>query len=178
MTRIHAENHQIQISMTNKVALNSFDDKRFILSDGITTLPHGHFWLEQNRAVDDDKESFVNDGDDTSSSSSSSDEDNGSAGGESHDSSDGLSEISLNGRSLLNSSHLEDLGKHVYGKCANFFLKKAKFCNRVFIFPRLIRYLCSVILEPPDPASINSSGVIRREAEVVISFILMNWGAV
>ena len=46
MMRIHAENHQIQISMTNKVALNCFDDKRFILSDGITTLPHGHFWIE------------------------------------------------------------------------------------------------------------------------------------
>ena len=60
--------------MTNKVALNSFDDKRFTLSDGITTLPHGHFWLEQNRAVDEENESFVNDGNDTSSSSSSSDE--------------------------------------------------------------------------------------------------------
>ena len=80
MMRIHAENHQIQISMTNKVALNCFDDKRFILSDGITTLPHGHFWLEQNRG-DKDNEIFANDGDDTSSSSS--DADNGSAGRES-----------------------------------------------------------------------------------------------
>ena len=129
MTRIHAENHQIQISMTNKVALNSFDDKRFILSDGITTLPHGHFWLEQNRAVDEENESFVNDGDDTSSSSSSSDEENGSAGGESYDSSDGLSEVSLNGRSLLNSSHLQDLGNHVYGKCANLKKKPSSFAT-------------------------------------------------
>ena len=123
MTRIHAENHQI--SMTNKVALNGFDDKRFILRDEITTLSHGHVWLEQNQAVDEDNESFVNDGDDTSSSTSSSvsDEDNGSAGGESYVSSDGLSDLSLNGRSLLNSSHLRDLGKHVYDKCVIFFLK-------------------------------------------------------
>ena len=103
MTRIHAENHQNQISMTNKVALNSFDDKRFILSDEITTLPHGHLWLQQNRAVDEDNESFVNDGDDTSSSSSSSssDEDNEIAGGESYDSSESLSEVSPKGRSLI-----------------------------------------------------------------------------
>ena len=55
MTPIYSENHQI--SMTNKVALNCFVEKRFILSDGITTMPHGNFRLEQNPG-DEDNESF------------------------------------------------------------------------------------------------------------------------
>ena len=42
-TRIGSEKHQLQTIKTNKVSLSSFDDKRFILEDGISTLPHGHY---------------------------------------------------------------------------------------------------------------------------------------
>ncbi|XP_075240282.1 uncharacterized protein LOC142335839 [Convolutriloba macropyga] len=49
MTRITSENHQIIVTMTNKIALSCFDDKRYIFEPGIDTLPHGHFWLNQER---------------------------------------------------------------------------------------------------------------------------------
>ena len=47
MTRIHSANHQIQVTTTNKTALSCFDDKRFILDNGIDTLPYGHYSLGQ-----------------------------------------------------------------------------------------------------------------------------------
>lgn len=36
-------NHTIYTIDTFKIGLSRYDDKRFILKDGITTLPHGHF---------------------------------------------------------------------------------------------------------------------------------------
>ena len=48
MTRIHSLNHQIQVTTTNKTALSCFDDKRFILDNGIDTLPYGHYALGQD----------------------------------------------------------------------------------------------------------------------------------
>ena len=41
--RIGSEKHQLQTIRTNKVSLSSFDDKQFILEDGISTLTHGHY---------------------------------------------------------------------------------------------------------------------------------------
>ena len=76
MTRIHSDNHQITVSMTNKVALSCFDDKRYILANGIDTLPHGHFSLEQNKAnSDDNQEATENFSDETTSSSDGNDTD-------------------------------------------------------------------------------------------------------
>lgn len=49
MRQLHSINHQIRIKAVNKVALSCFDDKRYILEDGITTLPHGHYTLNQTR---------------------------------------------------------------------------------------------------------------------------------
>jgi hypothetical protein len=53
--------HTIYTVSTNKRALCSFDDKRFLCSDGITTVAHGHHSLptvieevEQPEGVDDD----------------------------------------------------------------------------------------------------------------------------
>jgi hypothetical protein len=53
--------HTIYSVSTNKRALCSFDDKRFLCSDGITTVAHGHHNLptvieevEQPEGVDDD----------------------------------------------------------------------------------------------------------------------------
>ena len=47
MTRLHSSNHQIKITTTNKTALSCFDDKRFILANGVDTFPYGHYSLQQ-----------------------------------------------------------------------------------------------------------------------------------
>lgn len=36
-------NHELFSIKQNKVSLSGYDDKRYILEDKITTLPHGHF---------------------------------------------------------------------------------------------------------------------------------------
>ena len=43
MCSIVSKKHQLQSIEMNKQALNSFDDKRLILNDGISTLPYGHY---------------------------------------------------------------------------------------------------------------------------------------
>ena len=35
-------NHKMYTQETNKISLSTFDDKRYILADGINTLPYGH----------------------------------------------------------------------------------------------------------------------------------------
>ena len=40
--RIGVKDHVLYSFITNKISLCSFDDKRYILDDGITTLAHGH----------------------------------------------------------------------------------------------------------------------------------------
>ncbi|MES9902420.1 MAG: hypothetical protein ABW168_07025 [Sedimenticola sp.] len=42
MTLIRSSNHRLGIYQINKLGLSPFDDKRFILSDGIHTLAYGH----------------------------------------------------------------------------------------------------------------------------------------
>jgi len=37
-----SKNHTVQTVEINKTCLNSFDDKRYILDDGIATLAYGH----------------------------------------------------------------------------------------------------------------------------------------
>ena len=41
-TKITSKQHVLQTETTNKVALSSFDNKRYIMEDGVTTLPFGH----------------------------------------------------------------------------------------------------------------------------------------
>ena len=41
--RIGARKHVLQTIRNQKISLSAFDDKRFILDDGITCLPFGHF---------------------------------------------------------------------------------------------------------------------------------------
>ena len=41
-SRIASTGHQLQTVVVNKRSLSAYDDKRYILSDGITTLPYGH----------------------------------------------------------------------------------------------------------------------------------------
>jgi hypothetical protein len=40
---IRSNKHQLRTITINKIGLCGFDNKRFILDDGITTVPHGHF---------------------------------------------------------------------------------------------------------------------------------------
>ena len=37
------EKHSVGTCNINKISLNCFDDKRYILSDGINTLSYGHY---------------------------------------------------------------------------------------------------------------------------------------
>ena len=42
MKRILSEKHNIGSYLLNKISLSCYDDKRFILDDGINSLPYGH----------------------------------------------------------------------------------------------------------------------------------------
>jgi hypothetical protein len=43
MHQIRAKGHMLQTQKITKVALSAYDDKRYILPDGVTTLAHGHY---------------------------------------------------------------------------------------------------------------------------------------
>ena len=43
---IKSNNHCIQTVNVEKVALSAFDDKRYILQDGISTMAYGHSDIE------------------------------------------------------------------------------------------------------------------------------------
>ena len=47
MNIIRSQDHEIYLSEAHKIGLNPFDDKRYILNDGISTLAHGHYRLKQ-----------------------------------------------------------------------------------------------------------------------------------
>ncbi len=47
MNIIRSKDHEIYLSEAHKIGLNPFDDKRYILNDGISTLAHGHYRLKQ-----------------------------------------------------------------------------------------------------------------------------------
>ena len=42
MKGIKPFNHRMYTFESNKISLSAFDDKRYILDDGINTLPYGH----------------------------------------------------------------------------------------------------------------------------------------
>ena len=44
---IQSSKHMIETVAINKVALRAFDDKRYIMADGITTMPYGHHSLRE-----------------------------------------------------------------------------------------------------------------------------------
>ncbi|XP_041361970.1 uncharacterized protein LOC121377941 [Gigantopelta aegis] len=43
MTNIQSVNHQLYSVATNMISLSPYDDKRYVLEDGIHTLAHGHY---------------------------------------------------------------------------------------------------------------------------------------
>ena len=47
MKSIRSENHQIYSYELNKISLSCFDDKRFVLNDGVHSLAYGHWRTQQ-----------------------------------------------------------------------------------------------------------------------------------
>ena len=54
-----SKNHEIFTSESNKIFLCDFDNKRYILHDGIYTLPYGHTKIYQQE-IDKIKKIFLN----------------------------------------------------------------------------------------------------------------------
>ena len=47
VTQIQSQQHQLLVTQINKIVMSAFDDKRFILEDGIQSFAYGHYSLEQ-----------------------------------------------------------------------------------------------------------------------------------
>ena len=65
-TRIISERHILNTVRASKIALSAYDNKRYILGDGISTLPNGHYRIvnasifpDSNQDDDDDSERNV-----------------------------------------------------------------------------------------------------------------------
>ena len=43
---LRSHRHEIQTLAINKVATGPYDDKRFLLNDGIESLPYGHYMIK------------------------------------------------------------------------------------------------------------------------------------
>ena len=59
MRRIQSKKHKIGTYEVNKISLPSFDDKRFILYDGIHTLAYFHKDLKKKTLADDHRFSQI-----------------------------------------------------------------------------------------------------------------------
>jgi hypothetical protein len=49
MQSIRSDLHRLYSVETTKIGLSCFDDKRYILPDGVSTLPHGHYRIPEKR---------------------------------------------------------------------------------------------------------------------------------
>jgi hypothetical protein len=47
MNQIRSHGHDIYSIKLNKIALSPYDDKCFILEDGVNTLAHGHYKISK-----------------------------------------------------------------------------------------------------------------------------------
>ena len=47
MNTIRSDHHQISSYQINKISLSCYDDKRYILHDGISSLAYGHFSIDK-----------------------------------------------------------------------------------------------------------------------------------
>ena len=59
MKRIQSKKHKIGTYEINKISLSCFDDKRFVLDDGIHTLAYLHEDLKKQILRDDHKEKEI-----------------------------------------------------------------------------------------------------------------------
>ena len=47
VTQLQSQQHQMLVTQINKIVISVFDDKRFILEDGIQSFAYGHYSCEQ-----------------------------------------------------------------------------------------------------------------------------------
>ena len=59
MRRIQAKKHKVGTNEIDKISLSCFDDKRFVLNDGIHTLVYFHKDLKKQILTDDRKEKEI-----------------------------------------------------------------------------------------------------------------------
>ena len=59
MKRIQSKKHKLGTSEINKKSLSCFDDKRFVLNDGIHTLAYFHRELKKQILTDDHKQEEI-----------------------------------------------------------------------------------------------------------------------
>ena len=59
MKRIQSKKHKLGTSEINKISLSCFDDKRFVLNDGIHTLAYFHRELKKQILTDDHKQEEI-----------------------------------------------------------------------------------------------------------------------
>ena len=52
MTQLRSKNHQIVVNRVNKIAVSSYDDKRYLLEDGIRSFAYGHYQLNCPQFID------------------------------------------------------------------------------------------------------------------------------
>ena len=45
MAQLNSTNYQIVVNRVNKIALSSFDEKRYLLADGLRSLAYGPYSL-------------------------------------------------------------------------------------------------------------------------------------
>ena len=55
VTSITSDKHTVNITESNKIALSVFDDKRYYLSDGISSYAYGHYKIGQKRKQPSEK---------------------------------------------------------------------------------------------------------------------------
>ena len=53
MKLFRSNNHHVTTKLQSKISLSCFDDKRYILDDGITTLAHGHCQIDVDNVLRD-----------------------------------------------------------------------------------------------------------------------------
>ena len=51
MTQLRSTNHQIVVNRMKKIALSCFDDKRYLLEDGLRSLAYGHYSLRNSTTL-------------------------------------------------------------------------------------------------------------------------------
>ena len=59
MKRIQSKKHKVETYQINKISLSCFDDKRFVLGDGIHTPDYFHEDLKRQIHTDDHKEEKI-----------------------------------------------------------------------------------------------------------------------
>ena len=60
MNSIRSDHHKLFTYNINKIGLSAFDDKRYILDDGVTTLAHGHYAIDVNNVLNNCIDSVCN----------------------------------------------------------------------------------------------------------------------